>query len=289
MSKRKAEFEEPAVLGISESKVPYEGEDERSEEQQRSDETYHRHQEQRQGLDGMYSDEWVTLARLNYDRRTLTETSRYPTGGLNRDCHQHEPVTFLQPRYHNMYYVGELLYGTQVCRADNRRYYVGNELTNTIEVHTLRHCPTFGNCSMCFHAGPIGEHCVNCRQRSSGYSTYKLITTFRLEEGGGPRIINRRHYDAEGLGRFVGHTSVQWPVGRRHIGWRTVPEEELPEETFINHVERAIYYVADSGPISVDHEDPRSDETRASIREYMEWEPTPVAPPHAAAQAGQET
>ena len=284
MSKRKAESEEPAVLGTSESKVPHEGDDDRSERQRTSDAAYDRHQERRQGQEGMYSDEWVTITQLNYDRRTLTETSRYPTGGLNRDCRQHEPMTFLQPRYHNMYYVGELLYGTQVSRAGNRRYYVGNELINTIEIHRFRRCPTFGNCPTCFHAGPIGEHCVNCRERTRGYKTYMLITTFRHPEGGGPEFTHRRNYDAEGLARFVGHTSVQWPVGRRHIGWRTVPEEIFPEETFIDHVEIAIYYVEDSGPISVDHEDPRSAETRAAIREYMDWEPAPAAPPQAAAQ-----
>ena len=137
----------------------------------------------------------------------------------------------LQPSLVSHYSDGEVLAEEHVVRAGNARFYTYREICDFSEVNQSG-CPTFGNCTDCGKAGPLGDYCVDCNisERKRGYA---VLYYFPNRFPNGPGImINAEWYSAL-VGKFT-----QPALAHRRVRWRKMPKRYVQEEDIIQDFRR---------------------------------------------------
>ena len=84
---------------------------------------------------------------------------------------------------------GQPIRDEDIIRADNGMFFTQDEIAHFRDRSRMI-CPTYGTCTGCWKAGPVGKRCNDCDDDNIGFKVVKLI-------GGMGRIA-----DSEFIARF---------------------------------------------------------------------------------------
>ena len=101
----------------------------------------------------------------------------------------------------------------QIIRSDHLLY-TDDEIA-TFPARSNARCPTFGNCTLCWCPGPVGNRCTICYNGG----IYKVVKCHHLDLPAGPQSI----VDAEHLAELIGVTGSQPAKADRTFSWLRTP------------------------------------------------------------------
>ena len=115
------------------------------------------------------------------------------------------------------YQEGEDIHDEDVIRANNGMYYTDEE-RKAMRQKSMKHCPTYGNCNVCWGSGPVGMMCCTCNTATNGYQVVMVL----IESMRSSSVI----IDAENTARILGrdHNTAK---GDRAVRWTRTPTRSV--------------------------------------------------------------